>query len=116
MASKLLTKQNLRKIYKACSYLPPFNEMRGMPQPHKIQFSVIDTNEVMGYFHTEPMRIEIDKMCDTWDKIFVTMLHECCHVYLYHNGYEDFDQHEDRFKRLAKRVCDVYIGIDLEDF
>ena len=115
--SKLLTKQNLRKIYKACISLPPFNEMRGMPQAHKIQFGVIDTNgEVMGYFHTEPMRIEIDKSCDTWNQVFETMLHECCHVYLYHNGYKDFDQHEVKFNKIAKRVCDVYIGINYDEF
>lgn len=113
---KLLTKQNLRKIYKALSSLPPFNEMRGMPQAHRISFSVINTNEVMGYFHTHPMRIEIDRMCDTWDKIFVTMLHECCHVYLYYNGYKDYDQHEEKFKKLAKKVCDVYIGLNLKEF
>jgi predicted SprT family Zn-dependent metalloprotease len=44
------------------------------------------------------------------------MLHECCHVYLFHNGYDDYDQHEERFKKLAKRVCDVYIGLDVKEF
>ena len=62
------------------------------------------------------LAIDIKMYTDTWDKIFVTMLHECCHVYLYYNGYKDFDQHEDRFKKLAKRVCDVYIGIDIREF
>jgi predicted SprT family Zn-dependent metalloprotease len=44
------------------------------------------------------------------------MLHECCHVYLFHNGYEDYDQHDERFNKLAKRVCDVYIGLDVKEF
>jgi len=114
MPNKLLTKQNLRKIYKLCASLPPFNEMT-MPQPHKISFSVIDTNEVMGYFHTEPMRIEIDKMCDTWNKIFETMMHECIHVALYKANHSDFDKHELKFNRLAKRICDMY-KFNLEEF
>ena len=107
MPNKLLTKQNLRKIYKLCASLPPFNEYQ-MPQPHKIQFSVINTNEVMGYFHTEPMRIEIDKMCDSFLKVFETMMHECIHVYLYKANYADYDQHNEKFKKLAKRICDIY--------
>lgn len=86
-----------------------------MPQPHKISFSVIDTNEVMGYFHTEPMRIEIDKMCDTWNKIFETMMHECIHVALYKANHSDFDKHELKFNKLAKRICDMY-KFNLEEF
>jgi len=115
MPNKLLTKQNLRKIYRLCTELPPFNEMM-MPKPHKISFSVIDTDgEVMGYFHTEPMRIEIDKSCDTFHKIFETMMHECVHVALYKANHHDFDQHESRFNRFAKRICDMY-KFDIEEF
>jgi hypothetical protein len=114
MPNKLLTKQNLRKIYKLCASLPPFNEYP-MPQPHKINFSVINTNEVFGYFHTEPMRIEIDKMCDTWDHIFQTMMHECIHVALYKANHKDFDQHELKFNRMAKRICDMY-KFDIKEF
>ena len=114
MPNKLLTKQNLRKIYKLCASLPPFNEFP-MPQPHKISFSVINTNEVFGYFHTEPMRIEIDKMCDTWDHIFQTMMHECIHVALYKSNHKDFDQHEIKFNRMAKRICDMY-KFDIKEF
>ena len=114
MPNKLLTKQNLRKIYKLCASLPPFNEFP-MPQPHKISFSVINTNEVFGYFHTEPMRIEIDKMCDTWDHIFQTMMHECIHVALYKSNHNDFDQHELKFNRMAKRICDMY-KFDIKEF
>ena len=106
MPNKLLTKQNLRKIYKLCASLPPFNEYP-MPQPHKISFSVINTNEVFGYFHTEPMRIEIDKMCD--------MMHECIHVALYKSNHHDFDQHELKFNRIAKRICDMY-KFDIKEF
>ena len=112
--NKLLTKQNLRKIYRLCASLPPFNEYP-MPQPHKISFSVINTNEVFGYFHTEPMRIEIDKMCDTWDHIFQTMMHECIHVALYRSNHNDFDQHEAKFNRIAKRICDMY-KFDIKEF
>ena len=114
MPNKLLTKQNLRKIYKLCASLPPFNEFP-MPQPHKISFSVINTNEVFGYFHTEPMRIEIDKMCDTWDHIFQTMMHECIHVALYKSNHHDFDQHEAKFNKMAKRICDMY-KFDIKEF
>ena len=114
MQSRLLNKHNLRKIYKLCASLPPFNEFI-MPQPHKIKFSVINTNEVMGYFHTEPMRIEIDKMCDTWDHIFQTMMHECIHVYLYKANHKDYDQHNEKFKRLARRICEMY-KFNLEEF
>ena len=114
MPNKLLTKQNLRKIYKLCASLPPFNEFP-MPQPHKISFSVINTNEVFGYFHTEPMRIEIDKMCDTWDHIFQTMMHECIHVALYKSNHNDFDQHELKFNKIAKRICDMY-KFDIKEF
>ena len=114
MPNKLLTKQNLRKIYKLCASLPPFNEFP-MPQPHKISFSVINTNEVFGYFHTEPMRLEIDKMCDTWDHIFQTMMHECIHVALYKSNHNDFDQHELKFNRMAKRICDMY-KFDIKEF
>jgi hypothetical protein len=114
MPNKLLTKQNLRKIYKLCASLPPFNEYP-MPQPHKISFSVINTNEVFGYFHTEPMRIEIDKMCDTWDHIFQTMMHECIHVALYKSNHHDFDQHELKFNKIAKRICDMY-KFDIKEF
>lgn len=114
MPNKLLTKQNLRKIYKLCASLPPFNEFP-MPQPHKISFSVINTNEVFGYFHTEPMRIEIDKMCNTWDHIFQTMMHECIHVALYKANHKDFDQHELKFNRMAKRICDMY-KFDIKEF
>jgi hypothetical protein len=114
MPNKLLTKQNLRKIYRLCASLPPFNEYP-MPQPHKISFSVINTNEVFGYFHTEPMRIEIDKMCDTWDHIFQTMMHECIHVALYKSNHHDFDQHESKFNKIAKRICDMY-KFDIKEF
>ena len=114
MQSRLLNKHNLRKIYKLCASLPPFNEFI-MPQPHKIKFSVINTNEVFGYFHTEPMRIEIDKMCDTWDHIFQTMMHECIHVALYKSNHPDYDQHEEKFNKIAKRICDMY-KFKLEDF
>ena len=114
MPNKLLTKQNLRKIYKLCASLPPFNEYP-MPQTHKISFSVINTNEVFGYFHTEPMRIEIDKMCDTWDHIFQTMMHECIHVALYKSNHHDFDQHELKFNKIAKRICDMY-KFNIEEF
>jgi hypothetical protein len=114
MPNKLLTKQNLRKIYRLCASLPPFNEYP-MPQPHKISFSVINTNEVFGYFHTEPMRIEIDKMCDTWDHIFQTMMHECIHVALYKSNHHDFDQHEAKFNKIAKRICDMY-KFDIDEF
>ena len=114
MPNKLLTKQNLRKIYKLCASLPPFNEFP-MPQPHKISFSVINTNEVFGYFHTEPMRIEIDKMCDTWDHIFQTMMHECIHVALYKSNHNDFDQQELKFNKIAKKICDMY-KFDIKEF
>lgn len=111
---KLLTKQNLRKIYKLCISLPPFNEY-AMPQPHKIQFAVIDTDEVMGYFHNIPMKIEIDKMCDGFNDIFQTMMHECIHVYLYKANYPDFDQHNARFDKIKNRICEMY-NFDKEKF
>ena len=69
----------------------------------------------MGYFHTEPMRIEIDKMCNSFLKIFETMMHECIHVYLYKANHSDFDQHNAKFDRLAKRICDIY-NFNLEEF
>ncbi len=73
---KLLTKQNLRKMYACFVRLPPFNGYK-MPAPHKVNFSIINTKgEVLGYFLTEPTRIQIDVSNDTYLKISETLMHE----------------------------------------
>jgi len=112
--AKLLTKQNLRKIYKLFISLPPFNEYK-MPQPHKVQFAIIDTNDVLGYFHSEPNRIEIDVANDSWNKISETMLHEMIHLCRCHNNHKDFTEHNAKFDIYAKRICLLY-NFNLEEF
>ena len=112
--AKLLTKQNLRKIYKLFCTLPPFNEYK-MPQPQKVQFGIIDTNDVLGYFHSEPYRIEIDVANDSWLKLSETMLHEMVHLCRCHNNHNDFTEHNAKFDIYAKRICSLY-NLNLEEF
>ena len=112
--AKLLTKQNLRKIYKLFISLPPFNEYK-MPAPHKVQFAIIDTNDVLGYFHSEPNRIEIDVANNSWNKISETMLHEMIHLCRCYNNHKDFTEHNDKFDIYAKRICLLY-NFNLEEF
>ena len=112
--AKLLTKQNLRKIYKLFISLPPFNEY-AMPAPHKVQFGIIDSKEVLGYFHDLPYRIEIDVSNDTWLKLSETMLHEMIHLCRCHNNHKDFTEHNAKFDIYAKRLCLLY-NFNLEEF
>lgn len=107
MANKLLTKQNLRKLYKAFVSLPPFNEFR-MPAPHKVTFQVVSNSDAYGWFINDPARIQIDRSCSTWNKISETMLHEMIHCMLWYNKHKDFDQHGKKFDKYAKIVCDIY--------
>ena len=37
------------------------------------------------------------------------------HVYLYKANHKDFDQHEIKFNRMAKRICDMY-KFDIKEF
>jgi len=111
----LLTKQNLRKLYACFVKLPPFNNYR-MPAPHKVNFGVINTNgEVLGYFHTEPTRIEVDVSNDTFTKISETLMHEMIHCLLHYNNHTDFDQHDKKFQKYAKLTCNIH-GFNLEEF
>jgi hypothetical protein len=114
MATKLLTKQTLRKLYRLFIELPPFNEYR-MPAPHKVNFRVIKSDDVLGYFHSEPYRIEIDVTCDSWLKISETMLHEMIHLCRCHNGHNDFTEHNEKFNIYAKRICNLY-NFNLDEF
>ena len=87
-----------------------------MPAPHKVNFGVINTNgEVLGYFHTEPTRIEVDVSNDTFTKISETLMHEMIHCLLHYNNHTDFDQHEKKFQKYAKLTCNIH-GFNLEDF
>ena len=114
MAIKLLTRQNLRKMYKCFISLPPFNEYR-MPAPHKVRFSVINTKEALGYFHNEPYRIQIDNSNDSYLKISETMLHEMIHLCRCHNGHEDFAEHNEKFNIYAQKICELY-NFNYEEF
>ena len=105
--SILLNKRNLRKLYKAFISLPPFNEYR-MPAPHKVQFRVINTKDVLGYFYSEPNRIDIDVVNDSWLKVSETMLHEMIHLCRCYNGHDDFTEHNKQFSLIAKRICLIY--------
>jgi hypothetical protein len=111
----LLTRQNLRKLYACFVKLPPFNGYK-MPAPHKVQFGIINTNgDVLGYFHTDPTRIEVDVSNDTYLKISETLMHEMIHCLLYYHNQNDFDQHEKKFQKYAKMVCNIH-GFNLKDF
>jgi len=115
MATNLLTKQNLRKLYKCFMSLPPFNEYR-MPAPHKVSFQVVNDPEAFGWFINDPPRIQLSKaLCTNWDFISQTMLHEMIHLCLWYNHHNDFDQHDEKFNRMAKRVCAVY-KFNIEEF
>ena len=114
MAPKILTKRNLRILYGAFIKLPPFNQYR-MPAPHKIQFAVFKLDGALGYFHTEPCRIELDVSNDTWHKMSETLLHEMIHLCRYHNGKWDFDTHNHNFNSMAQRICDIY-AFDIDTF
>ena len=111
----LLTRQNLRKLYACFVKLPPFNGYR-MPAPHKVQFGIINTNgDVLGYFHTDPTRIEVDVSNDTYLKITETLMHEMIHCLLYYHNHNDFDAHEKKFNKYANIICNLY-GFNLEEF
>lgn len=114
MATKLLTKQNLRKIYRSFLSLPPFNQYR-MPAAHKVTFQVVSDGEAFGWFINDPPVIKIDKSCETWDQISQTMLHEMVHCMLWYNKHKDFEQHGKRFEKYAKIVCDMY-NFDIKEF
>lgn len=114
MSVKLLTKQNLRKIYKMLALLPPFNQWR-LPQAHKVTFEVISDSDAFAWFINDPPRIQIDKSCDSWDKITHTMMHEMIHCHLWYNKDKDFNEHNEKFERYAEIVCNVH-NLDKKEF
>lgn len=111
----LLTKQNLRKLYNCFITLPPFNEYK-MPQGHKVTFEVINDNEVFGWFINDPPRIIIDSIMNkTSQQLIETLLHEMIHLHLWYTKHNDFDQHDKKFKEIAKKVCKIY-NYNLKEF
>ena len=105
--AKLLTKQNLRKIYRMLALLPPFNEWK-LPAANRVTFEVVSNTEAFGWFINDPPRIQIDRSCDDWNKITHTMMHEMIHCFLWYSGHNDFDAHEAKFKKYAKIVCHIH--------
>ena len=110
----LLTKQNLRKIYKMLSLLPPFNEWK-LPAAHRVTFEVVSNTDAFGWFINDPPRIQIDRSCDDWNKITHTMMHEMIHCFLWYSNHKDFDAHEAKFKKYAKIVCHIH-NLNEDDF
>mgnify|MGYP003353038971 CR=1 FL=1 len=110
----LLTKQNLRKLYACFVRLPPFCNYR-MPAPHKVTFKVVNDPDTYGWFVNDPPRIEISKLCEDFNKVNETLLHEMIHCMLWYNKHKDFDQHDHKFDKYAEIVCNLY-GYDKKEF
>lgn len=108
----LLTKENLKTLYKALIKLPPFDQLQ-MPEAHRVEFKVIRDPAVYGLFEPDPNTISVSSgRCSHFDTIIKTLIHEMVHLYCYHTKEDNYEEHRNaKFKRVIKQVATLY-GFD----
>jgi hypothetical protein len=104
----ILNKRFLRKLYDCYKDLPPFCSMR-MPPARKVTFEIVNDTDHYGMFIPYPMRIQISIVNDNFYSLCDTLLHEMVHLYLFYNGHTDYNQHNEKFTRLADQICDTLL-------
>ena len=102
----ILDKRFLRKLYDCFKDLPPFCNLR-MPPARKVTFEISDDKDHYGLFIPYPMRIQITKENTSFYLLCDTLLHEMVHLYLFYNNHTDYNQHEEKFKKIADQICDT---------
>jgi hypothetical protein len=80
-----------------------------MPPARKVTFEITDATDHYGLFIPYPMRIQISNQNDSFYLLCDTLLHEMVHLYLFYNGHTDYNQHEEKFKKLSAEVCDTLL-------
>ena len=110
----LLKADYIAGLYTAYSKMPPFNGK--LPKESKIEFVIINDKEAYGYFHSEPLKIEISSgRCQHIATISETLLHEMVHLMLFIQGKSNFDKHDKTFYKYANQICELY-GFDPKRF
>lgn len=104
--SQILDKRFLRKLYDCYITLPPFCGWR-MPPARKVTFEITDADDHYGLFIPYPMRIQITTENKDFYILCDTLLHEMVHLYLFYNGHSDYNQHEEKFKKLSDEICET---------
>jgi hypothetical protein len=78
-----------------------------MPPARKVTFEITDADDCYGLFIPYPMRIQISTENNTFYMLCDTLLHEMVHLYLFYNGHTDYNQHEEKFKKLSDEICET---------
>lgn len=106
--SAILDKRFLRKLYDCFKDLPPYSGLR-MPPARKVTFEISNDIDHYGLFIPYPMRIVITKQNETFYQLCDTLLHEMVHLHLFYNGHTDYNQHSEKFTKLADQICDTLL-------
>lgn len=110
----LLKPEYMAGLYTAYAQMPPFYNK--LPKASKIEFAIINDSEAYGYFHSEPLKIEISSgRCQHISTISETLIHEMIHLMLFIQGKSNFDNHDKTFYKYANKVCELY-GYDPKRF
>jgi hypothetical protein len=107
-SSPIMDKRFLRKLYDCYKDLPPFCSLR-MPPARKVTFEVSNDTGYYGLFVPYPMRIVITHEVKDFYNLCDTLLHEMVHLYLFYNNHTDYNQHEEKFKKIADEICDTLL-------
>jgi hypothetical protein len=118
-----ITPKTLESIYCLICQLPPVNKWK-MPSTAEIDFKVTDKvlhegQECFGTYtfdgETDLHKIQISReMNMTFEVTLTTLLHECIHMRRSKKS-DDWDKHDELFKKHAKEICDEY-GLDINEF
>jgi predicted SprT family Zn-dependent metalloprotease len=110
----LLKAEYISYLYTAYSKMPPFYD--NLPKASKIEFQIINDPDAYGYFHNEPLKIQISSgRCQHISTISETLLHEMIHLMLFIQGKSNFDKHDKTFYKYANKISELY-GFDPKRF
>ena len=112
-----LTPAMLEAAYEYLRSTPPFRGWR-LPHADDVEFRVLNTKDYMALWEKNGTqhRISIsDSRVGHTHTLMVAMAHEMVHIRQDRDGTEDKQDHNDAFRKHARRICRVH-GFDPKEF